>query len=416
MAAINKLSDKFLRSIYGKPYNDKKLVSDGAGLAVRVSPRGTIAWVFRYRLGGRDSNPKWVSLGNYPETSLKQAREKRDLCRSWLDNGKDPKTELLLAQNERLKPVTVEDAIEYWLVEYASEHRKNIDKHRAQFKRHIYPYIGNLPLEKVETPLWLECFDRIRKGIPGKQRPARVSAGQVLQGTKQALIFCRKRRYAISHALDDINILDVGSKQQKRERFLTEAELTDVLQLIRSSKLLPYYDNLIWILIVFGARTQEVRLSTWDEWDFEKGVWTVPKANSKTAEKIVRPIPESMRSWLLELKARTLKSGYVLGELKRPEAVSQFGGGLWKRLKHDEKWTLHDFRRTLSTRLNDLGVQPHIVEHLLGHTVGGVAGIYNRSQYLVEKEKALEVWLYSLSNQSGCISSDGTLKHYGDLH
>lgn len=82
--------------------------------------------------------------------------------------------------------------------------------------------------------------------------------------------------------------------------------------------------------------------------------------------------------------------------LKSPETVSQKGRNLWKLLGHEEAWTLHDLRRTFVTRLNDLEVALHVVEQLLGHTLGGVMAIYNRSQYLSEKEKALAMWLERL--------------------
>lgn len=406
MASINKLSDAYLRSIHNKPYSGMAVVSDGLGLTIRVSPKGHISWLYRYRLCGYNSNPQSIRLGNYPEISLKQAREIRDLYRSWVMNGNDPKIELKMKLQKQLTPVTVKDALEYWLVEYAQSHRKNVSKNCAQFNRHIYPYIGDLPLERVETIHWLECFERISQGIAKKRQPAPVAAGQVLQATKQALVFCRKRGYAISHALDDLTISDVGKKEAKRDRVLTDVELQDVSNFCDLDSTPLYYQRLIKLLIVFGARTQKVRLSQWHEWDFDKGLWTVPKSNSKTSEKITRPIPDELRSWLLGLKAQTQKSGYILGSLKKAENVSQYGRKLWIKFGHKEKWTLHDLRRTMATKLNDLGVLPHIVEHLLGHSVAGVAGIYNRSEYVLEKTKALKCWLYFLDRGKILIQRD----------
>ena len=58
-------------------------------------------------------------------------------------------------------------------------------------------------------------------------------------------------------------------------------------------------------------------------------------------------------------------------------------------------WRLHDIRRTVATRLAELGVQPHVIEAVLNHVSShkaGVAGIYNRALYAAEKRQALELW------------------------
>lgn len=58
-------------------------------------------------------------------------------------------------------------------------------------------------------------------------------------------------------------------------------------------------------------------------------------------------------------------------------------------------WRLHDIRRTVATRMADLGVQPHVIEAVLNHVSGhkaGVAGVYNLSSYAPEKRAALDVW------------------------
>ena len=59
-------------------------------------------------------------------------------------------------------------------------------------------------------------------------------------------------------------------------------------------------------------------------------------------------------------------------------------------------WTVHDLRRTVATRMADIGVQPHVIEAVLNHVSGhkaGVAGIYNRSTYATEKRAALDTWV-----------------------
>lgn len=388
------LYEKTLRSYSGKPQPEALTLTDGKGLGVRISTQGKIRFQFRYKIDGYS---KRIDLGDYPDLSLKQARDAMEECRTWLAQGYDPKLKRSMTRLESLSPVTVEQALEYWLREYAEENRVNVAKNRAQFARHIYPYIGHYSLIDTETRHWIECFDRIRRGLQSlKQRPAPVAAGYVLQSAKQALRFCRVRRYAISHALDDLISTDVGKKQNKKDRVLSDKELTELLILLNGRKMSFYMRHLCKLLIVFGARSQELRLSRFDEWDLERGIWTVPKAHSKTDVLITRPIPERIRPLIEFLYRRHGQTGYLLGELKSSETVSGSGRKIYGWLKHQEPWTLHDLRRTFATKLNDLGVAPYVVELLLGHTLGGVMAIYNRSQYLPEKRAALDMWLEHL--------------------
>lgn len=404
---LNKLTDRKLKAIHGVPCQKPYKLSDGAGLLIRVSAKGSISWAFKYRLGGRESEAIILTLGKYPDMGLKQARDSRDKCRNWLADGKDPRLQLNLTMEESLKPVTVQEAIEYWIREYAEDNRANVERHKAELRKHIYPYIGKMALSDCETRYWLGCFDRMKKKTP-------VAAGYVFQMCKQALKFCRVRRYAVSLALEDLSIPDVGKKQAKRDRVLSDKEAGDLWSaIIDGTRFMPYYTNLLKVAMVFGCRTQEIRLSEWNEWDMGAWVWTVPKAHSKGGEKIIRPVPEAMRPFIQELHEENKSTGLFLGELKGSEAVSQWGRTLYKRFDHAEPWTLHDLRRTLATHLNNMGIAPHVVEQLLGHSMPGVMAIYNRSVYLPEKLDALNKWcerLEILSHGYSNITFIGALK------
>jgi integrase len=59
-------------------------------------------------------------------------------------------------------------------------------------------------------------------------------------------------------------------------------------------------------------------------------------------------------------------------------------------------WTLHDLRRTFSTRLHDAGIEPLVVEALLAHKQQGVAAVYNRASFREAKRSALTRWHESL--------------------
>lgn len=399
----NKLSDTSLRKMAGRESPGDSFYADGDGLSVKVSKAGIMTWYFTYRIGGRDSTPQRLKLGNYPDLSIKAAREKREQCRAWLAEGKNPKHQLSITTQETLKPVTVRDALEYWIREYATHNRVNVDRHQSQLEKHIFPLIGDLPLSLCETRHWLECFDRAKNETP-------VAAGYVFQMCKQALKFCRVRRYAVSNALDDLTIQDVGKKQDKGDRVHNEDEIGHIWRSCSEGIYKPYYASLLRLLVVFGCRSQEVRLSTWDEWDFKRWLWTVPREHSKGGERIIRPVPDELRPFIENLYRDNKHTGLLLGQIKKPEAVSQWGRGIHKRLDQPEAWTLHDLRRTFATMLNDMGIAPHVVEQLLGHTLGGVMAVYNRSQYLPEKLDALNKWMERLEVLSGDNSNIAILK------
>ena len=87
MAGTNKLSDKKLKALQGASRDAPEMYADGEGLSVRASKQGQLSWVFSYRLGGRGSKLERLTLGRYPDLSLKAAREKREKCRQWLAGG-----------------------------------------------------------------------------------------------------------------------------------------------------------------------------------------------------------------------------------------------------------------------------------------------------------------------------------------
>jgi len=392
------LTDSKLKAML-KGHNDKqpKKVADRDGLGVLWRSTGKVSFVYRYRFDGKPLNVTLgIYTGNEAGITLAEARRKAEQCQAWLAEGRNPATVLKMSKDERLKPVTVKDAIQYWITNYALNNRRNIDRHIMQLEKWIYPRIGDLPLADCETRHWLEVFDAYRKTSP-------VAAGYCFQLCKQALKYCRVRRYAVSNALDDLTIADVGKKQGKRDRILSLSELRDVLHWSGELTTNRYYGNMAYLLLAFGARSQELRLSEISEWDLDIGTWTVPAAHSKSNTKIVRPIPDSVKPFIQDLieQAQGSESPYLLGELKRPEAVSQSGRMIWKRLQHRESWTWHDLRRSLATHLNDAGIAPHVVELILGHSLPGVMAHYVHTSRLTEQKAALELWQNLLNDEVG---------------
>lgn len=404
--AANKLNDKTLRGLQKNPPSKSQTIADGLSLSARVSPKGHIAWLFRYR---RADSVVWLTLGAYPAMSLAQAREKRDLCRTLLADGKDPKIELERQQQEREHPVTLDGALNRWL---ADNQHVNGSKYRQQFDKWLRPIL-NLPLSSLSQDDLIRPFHAMKLAT-GDRFPS-VAAGYCLKNVQQALRHASRPsvRFEFDQRLLAIDVVDVGGKKQKAgERVLVSerpggpdfSELADLMRWIRAGDVEPhaadwesYWGPMLQIIIHMGCRTGEIRLATCEEFDLEAGLWTVPKSHSKTDVEIVRPIPERLKPLIKSMTEGRKPSDPILGEIKRPEAVSQWGRGIYRRVnafsgKECKPWTLHDLRRTFSTSLNLLKVPPHIVESLLAHALSGVAGIYNQAGYLTEKLVALNMW------------------------
>ncbi len=135
--------------------------------------------------------------------------------------------------------------------------------------------------------------------------------------SQQAFKFCRVRRFAVYHALDGLTMQDIGVKVNRRKRVLSNRELRDLLTALHSDFFAPYYQNIIFLLLAFGARTVELRLSEIREWDLRENLWTVPEKHSKSGEKIIRPIPDRLIPMITRLLEENRHTGYLLGEMKR---------------------------------------------------------------------------------------------------
>ena len=134
----------------------------------------------------------------------------------------------------------------------------------------------------------------------------------------------------------------------------------------------------------------------WSELEFERGTWTIPAARAKNHRSLTLPLPQIA----LDIVARVprMVGRYQLFGMRASRGFTGWAAKAERALRAASQvtdWTLHDLRRTVATRMADLGVQPHIIEAVLNHVSGhkgGVAGIYNRSSYEREVRAALALW------------------------
>ena len=152
-------------------------------------------------------------------------------------------------------------------------------------------------------------------------------------------------------------------------------------------------------MILTGCRAAEIRKSRWDWYNFNEKTWTVPAEDYKTGKTIRRALPEVAIRLLQEHKRGSVTSHVLTPAQFRDKEdipptqalVSTYSMQVIRKTGM-KQWSLHDLRRTVATRLSELGAPPHVIEKLLGHQMGGVMARYNLHDYMDDQREWLGIW------------------------
>jgi integrase len=244
---------------------------------------------------------------------------------------------------------------------------------------HIIPKLGNKPVGEVTRGDVVDFLDRLERG----------------EGLRHQVNRCRETlraifAYAIERELVAVNPI-VGVSKRKvetpRDRTLTADELTALWMAIEKLPELPraYFR----VVLLTGARRNEVRGMAWSELDLDAGLWRLPAGRTKSG----RPFEVPLSAPVLE----TLRTLPRIGPMvfaydgKRPMTLHQ----LVERVRREaglQGVRLHDLRRTLRTGLAELGISFEVAERVLNHAMPGLQAVYNRHSYAAEKRSALVLW------------------------
>jgi integrase len=361
----------------------------GFGLAVTASrveepggePRpGSGSYIVQYRVAGVS---KRLKIGDANVLSLDDARRIARKHLGAVADGRDPaadaKAKRLAAKRAReADKNTLKNVCERYLATEAVERRlRTADQRRADLKRLIYKALGeHTPIHEITRMDIREMLNHIA-----------VTHGPVQSDRMLALVSTIMNWHARQ---DDDFISPVvrgmartRAKDRARDRILTDDEIR---ALWRAAEAHPSpFNSLVQFLLLTSARRSEAAQMRWDELSSE-GDWLLPSTKNKIKEDLIRPLSPGA----LAVLARLPKNGPHVFSGRRPMG----GFSKFKRALDEASgvrgWVLHDLRRTASTLMTRAGVAPDHVERVLGHTVGGVRGVYNRHSYHAEKKRALE--------------------------
>lgn len=378
------LTDTAIRA--AKPSEKQQKLFDGSGLYLLLFPNGSKVWRFKYHFQGRE---KLISLGAYPDVSLKEAREKASESRKILGTGKDPSAERQHSKLQHRNTFEIlarewhEKQIPAWSVTYAGEALR-------QMEVNVFPYIGSKPVNAISAAELLPILHKVeaRNAINMAQR-IRSLCSNVF---RYAVITGRAERNPAADIQGAIT-----ARAVKNRAAITDPEKVGKLLLaIGSYKgLLAVRMALTFMALTF-CRPGEIVHAEWAEMDLTNKLWRIPARKMKMSRDHIVPLSPQALAVLEVMHPHSGEGDIVFPghKTKSPSiAVETLLAALRRMGFGKDEICAHGFRAMASTLLNELGYPPDVIERQLAHVPGNrVRAAYNRAEYLPERRRMMDEW------------------------
>jgi integrase len=368
------------------PEKSEMIVFDESlpGFGLRIRAGGKRTWIAQYRFG---SKQRRVTLASVATCDAENARERAKETLARVHLGQDPQALKMAARAPKVSELTLGELVELYLPSAQTRLKQSTYSGVSLHLRKHWRQLHAVSIREVERRHVAVALGRIAKdsGLYGANR-SRAALSSLFS-------------WAIGEGLAERNPVvgtNKATDEEARDRVLSEAELAAVWH----SAGLGDYAVIVRLLILTGQRREEVGGILWSEIDMAGAVWSI--GANRTKNGLAHDVPLSAPA-LTILKGLHRRKGrdLVFGSREGPfqgwsNAKSALDGRVTSGLgRAPPPWRLHDLRRTVATRLGDIGVLPHVVEAILNHVSGhraGVAGVYNRTTYAAEKRFALGNW------------------------
>jgi integrase len=383
--AVTPLNDTQIRAI--KPRETRFSVADGNGLVLEILPTGKKVWRFRYSLHG--ARQPLVTIGDYGKVSLKVAREKARKYAEIVASGVSP---VAVARQERgadKRVDTLREGIELYLeAEIAGKSEQYQRTTRRALTKDVLPAIGNKPASEVTPGDVLAICDRI------KARGAPKMALHTRNVIKRLYEYLCARQLASTNPAQVIPARFIATAES-RTRVLAPDEIGTMLRSIYASDIRRPLKLALHLLVLTMVRKSELIEATWPEFDLDSAVWRIPAARMKMDREHWVYLPRQAVEMLRELHDSRTSRLFVFPTVRgvdRPIAKSTLNQAVKALGLEVEHFVLHDFRRTASTHLHEMGQPSDAIEKALAHEIKGIKGVYNRAQYATERSRILQLW------------------------
>jgi len=350
------------------------------GLGLRVSPGGTKSFYVSYRFNGRQVRR---TIGTHPYLTLDAARKQARGILASVDQGRDPAAEDL-KRGRGSRVLEFGQAVEEYLQKHAFRQTKNARETKRLLERYFVPTWRNLRLPDIDRALIKhECEAIVSRGAPG-------SANNAFAALRAMMNWCVREDLCPSTPCSG---LQMPASIKSRDRVLKDHEISAI---VRAAKDMGGpYGAIVQLLFLTGQRMSEVSGIRVSEVDRDNAIWEIPADRNKPSRR--HRVPLVPTALALLFPNETVESPlFFAARGRRERAVSGFSKWKGKLDCQSEvtKWRHHDIRRTVATRLAEMGVQPHVIGSILNHAdaVAGPTRIYVRHDYFIEAARALRNW------------------------
>jgi integrase len=364
------------------------------GFGVKVTPKGRKVFVVLYRTGGAGSKVRKYTIGPYGRVTLHQARVAAQRVFAAKVEGRDPAAEKREAKR-RVVADRVEDLLESFITQRLSQNRSAGEVARL-LRREVGKAWTGKSIHEISKRDVVEVISAV------EQRGAPVAANKTLKSIKMFLRWCVGRAVLDQSPAEGV---PVPTKEIARDRVLDDHELAQVI--IAARNIGGPYGGVVELLALTGQRREEVARLAWQELDLQQRVWTIPKSRTKNAKAHVVHLSEQS----IDVLKRANRQGPLVFSLLGTKPFQEFSKAksVLDQLSGVNGWRLHDVRRTCVSGMARLGVAPHVADKILNHTSGtisGVAAVYQRHDFLAERQAALDLWGAHIGQLLGEISHD----------
>ena len=383
---------------------------DGYGLYLELSKAGSKLWRWKYRFGCKE---KRLSFGAWPETTLKQAREKmseaRKILRSGTDPGVDSSASPIIRDGPNFEIVArawVADRLSVW----SQVHAETVV---SRLIKDVYPEIGAMPISAISPVDVLGLIKKI------ETRDAKEVAKRVLGICSQIFSYGVAMQFVGSDPCRDLAGALAPRLKANFPALTTKEEVGELMLSIDDYK----GTAVVRAALVFSAltfcRPGPIRHAEWLEIDWKNKLWLIPAAKMKLTKEAklrkephVVPLSTQAVDILSKIQHFTGRGRYVFPNPRDKNLpMSEAGVNVaLKRMGYEGRMTAHGFRATASTLLNEAGYRHDVIEAQLAHTSADkVRAIYNRAQYLVERRKLMQAWADMLDELKQAATAKETL-------